>query len=243
MINNIYQGLGATQNSSISVGTPYYREPTKAEIYDYDLAKAKQLLKEAGFQYKKNNQLFDSAGHRVRFTLFVPAGGGASESLGNQIKQDLAKLGMDVNFSPIAFSIMVDKIDNSLEWDAVLISFTGSVEPNEGSNLWLSTGRSHMFNQQPSPQQEPITGHEVSAWEKELDRLYIDAARELDETKRKALYSQVQQVTQANVPVIFLVNPLYLSAVRNRVKGIVPSTTHPAGVLWNLPELQIQDKP
>jgi peptide/nickel transport system substrate-binding protein len=241
MINNIYQGLGATQNSSISVGTPYYREPTKAEIYDYDLAKAKQLLQEAGFQYKKNNQLFDNDGHRVRFTLLVPAGGGASESLGNQIKQDLAKLGMEVNFSPIAFSIMVDKIDNSLDWDALVISFTGGVEPNEGSNLWLSTGRSHMFNQQPSPQQEPITGQEVSAWEKELDRLYINAARELDETKRKALYSEVQRVTQANVPVIFLVNPLYLAAVRNRVKGIVPSTSHPAGVLWNLPELKIQE--
>jgi peptide/nickel transport system substrate-binding protein len=242
MINNIYRGLGAPQNSSISVGTPYYRPPTKSEVYDYDLAKSKQLLLEAGFKYKRD-QLFDSEGNRVRFTLLVPAGGGASDALGNQIQQDLAKLGMDVNFSPIAFSILVDKIDNSLDWDALVISFTGGVEPNEGSNLWLSSGRSHMFNQKPSKQQEPLTGQEVSTWEKELDRLYIDGARELNETKRKEIYSQVQRVTQENVPVIFLINSLYLSAVRNRVKGIVPSTTHAAGVLWNLPELKIQDKP
>jgi peptide/nickel transport system substrate-binding protein len=243
MINNIFRGLGTTQNSSISVGTPYYRPPTKAEIYDYDLEKAKQILQEAGFKYKRNNQLFDSENNRVRFTLLVPAGGGSAEMMGNQIKQDLAKLGMDVNFSPIAFSILVDKIDNSLDWDALIISFTGGVEPNEGANLWLSSGRSHMFNQKPSKQQEPLTGQEVSTWEKELDRLYIDGARELNETKRKEIYSQVQRVTQENVPVIFLINSLYLSAVRNRVQGIVPSTTHAAGVLWNLPELKIQDKP
>ncbi len=243
MINNIYRGLGAPQNSAISVGTPYYRLPQKSEIYDYDLAKAKQLLQEAGFKYKKNNQLFDSQNNRVRFTLLVPAGSATITAIGAQIQQDLAKLGMDVNLSPLDFSILVDKIDNTLDWDALIIGFTGGVEPNGGANLWLSSGRSHMFNQKPSPQQEPLTGQEVSDWEKELDRLYIDAARELDETKRKELYSQVQTVTQAHVPCIFLVNPLYLSAVRNRIKGVVPSATHSAGVLWNLPELKIQDKP
>jgi peptide/nickel transport system substrate-binding protein len=242
MINNIYRGLGAAQNSPISVGTPYYRPPTKSEVYDYDLAKAQQLLQEAGFKYKKG-LLFDSQNHRVQFTLLAAAEGAIGQASGSQIKQDLAKLGMDVNFSPIAFSILVDKIDNSLDWDAVMISFTGSVEPNEGSNLWLSEGRSHMFNQKPNKQQEPLTGQEVAPWEKELDRLYIDGARELNETKRQEIYSQVQRVTQENVPVIFLVNSLYLSAVRNRVKGIVPSTTHVAGVLWNLPQLKIADKP
>jgi peptide/nickel transport system substrate-binding protein len=241
MINNIYRGLGATQNSSISVGTPYYRTPKKSEIYDYDLAKAKQLLQESGFKYKKNNQLFDSQNNRVRFTLLVPAGSATVTAIGTQIQQDLEKLGMDVNFSPLDFSILVDKINNRLDWDALVIGFTGGVEPNGGSNLWLSSGRSHMFNQKPSPQQEPLTGQEVSDWEKELDKLYINAARELDETKRKALYSQVQEVTQANVPTIFLVNPLYLSAMRNRVKGVVPSTTHSAGVLSNLAAMKVQD--
>jgi peptide/nickel transport system substrate-binding protein len=242
MINNIYRGLGAPQNSSISVGTPYYRQPKKSEIYDYDLAKSKQFLQEAGFKYKKNNQLFDSENNRVRFTLMVPAGSSSATALGAQIQQDLAKAGMDVNLSVLDFGSLADKIDNSMDWDATIMGFTGSVEPNGGANLWLSTGRAHMFNLKPSPQQEPITGQEVSAWEKKLDKLYIDAARELDETKRKELYSQVQEFTQANVPVIFLVNPLYLSAVRNRVKGIIPSATHSAGVLWNLPELKIQDK-
>lgn len=241
MINNTYRGLGAPQNSAFSVGTPYYRQPKKSEIYDYDLAKAKQLLQEAGFKYKKNNQLFDSENNRVKFTLIVPAGSPATAAIGSQIQQDLAKVGMEVQLSPLDFSIMVDKIDNTLDWEALIIGFTGGVEPNDGANLWLSTGRSHMFNQKPSPQQEPLTGQEVAEWEKELDKLYIDAARELDETKRKELYSQVQEVTQANVLAIFLVNPLYLSAMRNRVTGIVPSTTHPAGVLSNLAEMKIQD--
>jgi peptide/nickel transport system substrate-binding protein len=239
MINNIYRGLGATQDSPISVGTPYYRPPQPTEIYNYNPAKAKQLLQSAGFKYKNNGQLFDSQGNRVRFTLNVAAEGKIAVALGTQIKQDLDKIGMEVNFAPIAFSTLVDKLDNSLDWEAHIIGFTGGVEPNEGANFWLTEGRSHVFNQKPSKQQEPLTGQEVVPWEKEINDLYIQGAQELNEARRQEIYAKTQQITQANLPCIYLVNSLALSAARNRIKGLKPSPI--GGSLWNLYELKIQE--
>jgi peptide/nickel transport system substrate-binding protein len=70
--------------------------------------------------------------------------------------------------------------------------------------------------------------------------LYIQGAQELDEAKRKAIYAKTQQITQENLPFIYLVNPLALSAVRDRVKGV--EFTALGGTLWNIDQLKLEDR-
>jgi peptide/nickel transport system substrate-binding protein len=238
MINNIYRGLGAPQDSPISVPTPYYFSRAQGlPVYDYNPKKAKELFAAAGFKYNDQNNLFDEDGNPVRFTLVTNSGNKIREALGTQIKQDLALIGVEVNFTPIAFSSLVDKIDNSLNWDALLIGFTGGVEPNDGANFWSVDGGSHMFNLKPQKGKSQITDRQVADWEKKIDDLYIQAAQELDESKRRLLYIETQKITQENLPCIYLVNPLSLSAVKNRVKGIDYSPI--SGPFWNLYELKV----
>ena len=87
MINNTFQGLGQTQNSPISVQSPYYLPPEKGlKVYDYNLDKARELLKKAGFKYNSQGQLLDSEGNRVRFTLLTNSGNKIREAMGAQIK-------------------------------------------------------------------------------------------------------------------------------------------------------------
>ena len=94
-----------------------------------------------------------------------------------------------------------------------------------------------MFNQKPQPGQPPIEGWEVAPWEAQIGKLYIQAARELDEAKRKEIYAETQQITQENLPFIYLVNALSLSAVRNRFEGIRFSAL--GGAFWNILEIKI----
>jgi peptide/nickel transport system substrate-binding protein len=96
-----------------------------------------------------------------------------------------------------------------------------------------------MFNQAPQPGQKPIQGRIIEPWEREIDTLFIEAARELDEAKRKAIYAQAQQIVKEQVPFIYLVNPLSLSAVRNKIKGIEYSAL--GGAFWNLETLKIEE--
>lgn len=258
MINNLYRGLGANQNSPISVGTPFYLEKGLKE-YNYDLVKAKQLLQEAGFKYK-GSELYDDQGNRVRFNLITNAGNKVREAVGTQVKQDLAKIGMEVDFNPVAFSLLVDKLDRALDWDAHIIGFTGGLEPHDGTNFWSVDGRSHVFNQRPGTSDEAesdpdcdpassknpapaaiskaLPGQKVAPWEQAISDLYIKGSQELDPVKRKEIYYETQRITQENLPCIYLVNSLALSAARNNLKNFDPSTI--TGALWNIYEVKIE---
>ncbi|WP_017316639.1 ABC transporter substrate-binding protein [Mastigocladopsis repens] len=240
MINNTFRGLGELQNSPISVQSPYFLSPKEGlKVYNYNPQKAKELLLKAGFKYNDRGQLLDAEGNRVRFTLVTNAGNKIREALGSQIKQDLSKIGIQVDFTPLAWSAFTDKVSNSLDWEASLMGLTGGLEPNDGANVWAPEGGLHMFNQKPQPGQKPIQGWEVAPWEAEIGKLYIQAAREFDEAKVKAIYAKSQQITQEYLPFIYLVNVYSLSAVRDRFEGIQYSAL--GGAFWNIHEIKVTD--
>lgn len=242
MVNNIYRGISQPQNSPISVQSPFYLSPDRGlKTYDYSIKKAKQLLQQAGFKYDAAGQLFDRDGNRVKFTLNTNAGNRIREALGSQIKVDLSKIGMQVDFAPIDFNTLIGKLDDSRDWDCHLIGFTGGVEPNDAANLWLSTGNSHSFNLAPQAGQPPIAGWQANDWEKEIDRLFNEGAQELDEAKRKLIYDDFQRIVQAQLPVVYLVNEIALMAVRDRVQGLQYSGL-PTWGLWNIERLKVEDE-
>ncbi|MEO0934197.1 MAG: ABC transporter substrate-binding protein, partial [Cyanobacteria bacterium J06641_2] len=241
MINNTFRGLGKTQNSPISVQSPYYLPPEEGlKVYDYNLEKSRELLKEAGFKSNSQGQLLDSEGNRVRFTLLTNSGNKIREAMGAQIKSDLSKIGIQVDFTPLAWNTYLDKISNSLDFEMALIGLTGGLEPNDGANVWKPDGGLHMFNQKPQAGQKPIEGWEVSPWEKEIAILYVKATQELDEEKVKKIYGETQQITQENLPFIYLVNPLSLGAIRNKIEGTKFNAI--GGAFWNLDEVKISEQ-
>lgn len=233
MVNNIYRGLGQPQNSPISVQSPFYYEGIKG--YEYSPEKAKQLLQEAGFKYNPRQELLDADGNRVRFTLQTNAGNKIREAMGSQIREDLGKIGIRVDFSPLAFNVLTERLDSSLNWECILLGLTGGNEPNSGANVWFPDGNLHMFNQG----KPDLEGRKVADWEEEIGQLFIAGARELDETKRKAIYAEIQRLTSKYVPFIYLVNPLALGAVRNQIQPIEYSAL--GGAFWNLDELKITE--
>lgn len=239
MLNNIFRGLGQKQHSPISVQSPYYYSPEEGlKTYDYDPEKAKELLFSIGFRTNENGEMYDGEGHRVEFTLLTNAGNQTRESMGAQIKQDLAQIGIKVNFQPIAFNTLVSKLSSTRDWECVILGLTGGVEPNNGANVWLPEGRLHMFNQGPQPGDDsPLKGWKVADWERKIGDLYIQGAQELNEEKRKEIYAETQQLTQEYLPFIYLVNPLAMSAIRDRVRGVDYSAL--GGALWNIHELEI----
>ena len=241
MINNTFRGLGTLQNSPIAVQSPYYLSPKEGlKVYDYNPKKAKELLIKGGFKYNDKNQLVDTDGNLVRFTLLTNAGNKIREAMGAQMQQNLSKIGMQVDFVPLAWNTYTDKLSNTLDWDAALMGLTGGVEPNEGANSWNPEGGLHMFNQKPQAGQKPIQGWEVAPWEAEIGKLYIQGARELDEAKRKAIYAETQQITQEYLPLIHMVAVYSMAAVREHVQGVKYSAL--GGALWNIYELKVADK-
>jgi peptide/nickel transport system substrate-binding protein len=237
MVNNIFRGLGELQDSPISSQSPYYFSPEEGlKVYDYNPDRAKELLLSAGFQYDDQDNLLDAEGNRVRFTLITNAGNRIRETMGSQIKYDLADIGIQVDFQPLAFNALVDKITTTMDWEAQVLGFTDDIEPHSGAATWLPDGPFHDFNLR--SETEAIIGREISDWEAEIGRLYILGSQELDETKRKAIYAEAQQLAQEYVPFIHLINPLALSAIRDRIQGV--EFTSLGKLFWNVYQLRLE---
>ena len=243
MLNNVSRGIGTLQNSPIEIQSPYYLPPKKGlKVYNYDPEKAKKLLLSAGFKYNTRNQLLDADGNRVRFTVLTNTENKTRVTMGAQIKQDLSKIGIQVDFNPITFNTLTDKLSNSLDWECYMLGFIGGPEPHDGINVWSPEGGLHTFNQKPQATQETLIGWEVEDWEAEIGRLYIKGAQEFDEAKRKEIYAQTQRLSQEYLPFIYLVNPLALAAVRDRLQNVKFSALgSQRGTLWNKYELKVKE--
>ncbi|MDF5720466.1 MAG: ABC transporter substrate-binding protein [Rhizonema sp. PD37] len=243
MLNNAFRGIGVLQNSPIEIQSPYNITPEQGlRVYDYNLEKAKKILLNAGFKYNPRNQLIDADGNLVRFNLITNAENKTRVLMGAQIKQDLSKIGIQVDYNPIAFNTVVDRLTNTLDWECYLLGFIGSTEPNDGANIWLPEGGLHTFNQKPQASQEPLIGWEVADWEAEIGRLYTKGAQELDEAKRKEIYAETQCLSQEYLPYIYLVDALSLVAVRERIHNVKFSALgSQAGTLWNKFELKVSN--
>ncbi|WP_265272462.1 ABC transporter substrate-binding protein [Nostoc sp. KVJ3] len=232
ILNNIYKGLGKLQNSPIAVQSKYYF-PIQAglKVYEYNLQKAKELLLKVGFKYNNQGQLLDEQGNIVRFSLMTNANNNILQSMGVIIKQNLSDLGITVDFNPVATSIFINKLTQTFDWECQLLDVAAAQEPNDWSNVWLPEAGWHFFNQASQAGQTPIMGRQVADWEQKIGDLYIQAASEPDEAKRKAMYAETQQITQEYLPFIYLVNPLSMVAVKNRMQGIQHSAL--IGTFWN----------
>ena len=233
MVVNIYRGLGQPQHSQISFQSPFYNQNVKT--YDYNPEKAKKLLLEAGFKYNDAGDLLDDRGNRVSFILNTNAGNVLREAMGTQIKQDLKNIGIEVNFRPIAWNTLINRLD-SIEFESALLGFGGGNEPNSAFNLWNVDGNVHMFNQKATAGTDPVAGRVIADWEQEINDLYIQGAQELDFEKRKAIYDRTQEIIAEQLPFIYLINAYSLGAVRNNIQTIEYSAL--GGPFWNIEQLQ-----
>ena len=241
IINNTLRGLGKTQNSPVSVPSPYFLSPNEGlKVYDYNPKKAKEILLKAGFKYNSKDQLLDAEGNRVRFTLMGSAGS-SRPTVTPKIQQDLGKIGIRVDLQYLDFGVLGDKISNTLDWECWYGAITGGIEPANGYNVWAVDGNFHVFNQKPQAGQAAIEGREVSDWENKIHQLYIQGGKESDEAKRKAIYAQTQQISQENLPFIHLFNPLALAAARNTIENLKYTSIFPApgNYVWNIYEMKV----
>jgi peptide/nickel transport system substrate-binding protein len=240
MLVNTFLGLGEIITSSIPNQSPYYAPPQDGiPSYDYNPEKARNLLLSAGFKYNDIGVLLDDQGNRVRFTLITDSGHKLREAMGAQIQRDLGQIGIQVDFQPLAFNALTNKLFNSLDWECHLIGLFAGIEPHDNANIWLADGKSHLFNLTPQSNQEPIYGRRIAEWEMKISQLYIQGAKTLDESQRKAIYHETQRLIAEYAPVIYLVKTFSLTAVRNRVGGIKHSALSKGNTFWNINELTL----
>jgi peptide/nickel transport system substrate-binding protein len=229
IIKIVMNGLGYPQHGPMSPSAGFFYNPDVSQ-YSYDLSQARRLLAEAGYQDRNGDgKIEDSQGNMVKFSLYTNSGNNERMQICEIVRHDLEQLGMEVNFLPIEFNILVRKLNATFDWDAIVIGLTGTVEPHSGKNVWSSDGSLHMWY---PGQESPATD-----WEARIDQIFNLGVQELDENKRKVLYDEYQRIVSQQLPMIYTVLASNISAVRNKFGNLQP--TGLGGAFHNIESIYI----
>lgn len=232
IVLNIANGIGAPLFTAESLNSIFLN--TDLKPYDKNSEEARNLLKKSGFYWDKNGKLYDKFSNRVEFDMLTNAGNTEREAIGVMIKQDLEDLGMKVNFKPIEFNSLVNKLVNTLDWDAVIMGFTGSpIEPNGGKNVMMSDGTLHVYNMR----LQKDKNSKRYDFENRIDELFIKGALATKFEERKKYYDEYQKIIYDEKPFIYIYAPTRIVAIRNKFKNIFPTSL--GGVTYNIEEIYI----
>lgn len=219
LIKNLAMNLAEPAFGPISPSNPYYTD--KIPKYHYDLTAAREELKKGGFHWDSNGTCLDDQGNPVEFEFLVYKESPNSVPLGNIFKADLEKVGIKITVRPILFNVIVEKSTKSLDYDAFIMGFTGSVEPNTGANLWRSDGTSHKFNQRLKGQSSYMAPN--YDWENRIDQIFTEASATMDEGKRQKLFAEWQYLVADQLPLIHIYNRASFFVYRKGLKNTEPT--------------------
>jgi peptide/nickel transport system substrate-binding protein len=195
------------------------------------LEHAREILQSAGFSWNRG-ALLDPHGNPVEFSILTSSSNAQRLKMATIIQDDLSQLGMSVQVVPLEFHAMVDRLQNSYNYEAAVMGLvSGDADPTSEMNVWLSSGETHLWHPN---QDKPAT-----SWESEMDGLMQEQLVELDYAKRKRLYDRVQEIVAEKLPVICLVSPNILVAAANHVGNFRPGILVPYA-LWNIEQLYVQ---
>ena len=239
IVANILKGVGAPLFTSESLASIYLNQ-SLAKGFAADPQYAKSLLQKSGFTWDAKGQLLDPKGKAVEFTMLTNSGNTEREAIGVNIKQDLAALGMKVNFKPIDFNVLIGSLQDGT-WEAMIMGLTGdNLEPHSGVNVWRSDGSLHLFNQRRGVNGQPADLSDRLPWEKEIDTYFEQGAQTFDVAGRHAIYNQFQQVVYDEAPLIYLYSPLGIVAVRDHIRNFDPT---PLEAFHNMEEIWLDKNP
>jgi len=214
IINLCFRGLAVPAVSDVSPENKIFYDPNLKD-YDYDLDLARKILDEAGYRMIRPGVRGDPDGHPLIFNLTTNSGVAVRDQMCAIFKQDLASLGITVNYRPLEFVTLVKALDSSFDWDCVLIGFTGGLEPNDGGDFLRSSGNLHLWNpSQPKP---------ATPWEAEIDHLMDQGTTVMDQHQRAPYYWRIQEILHDQLPIIETVRQLDYIVYRNTLENYDPT--------------------
>lgn len=123
------------------------------------------------------------------------------------IKEMWSRLGVGVEIEPIPAEEIIDRVIKPKAFDVLLYGQETGADPDRYAS-WHST-------------QGEYPGLNFSSYEQmRVDKALEEGRKEMDHEKRLEHYANFQRILTADVPVIYLYQPLYVFGVSKKISGI-----------------------
>lgn len=235
IINIIYNGLAYPPDGIWGKHKGFFHS-SNAVNYNYNIKKAKALLKAEGFVDKNGDGfLEDKNGNTVEFVLTTTAGVKQIKDTFEMIRKDLELIGLKVHMNLVEFNNMIDKVSNTFDWDVVAFSLGGITDPHFGKSSVISSSFRYTIN--------PKQAKPFYKWEARIDEIFEVAVSEMDSIKRKDLYCEWQDISTDKVLKVYLPLKEVILAVSNRIGNIhlTKYLNQSESLLWNIEEIFIKE--
>ncbi|HET7036136.1 MAG TPA: ABC transporter substrate-binding protein [Thermomicrobiaceae bacterium] len=215
VIDTVFQGAAvlATANLAPNIKAWYNPDVTK---YDYDPAKAKQMLDAAGWAVGPDG-IRAKGGQKFSFTCWVLSGDQARKPEAELVQQYFKAVNVDMQIQEQPATNILAQLEQG-KGDASLFNWTyggGDGEPDASDTLRSDAATN--FSQYKNPQ---------------MDQLLDQGLKEVDPAKRKQIYDQVQQIVSDDVPFFYMMFWQWFNHFSKKTKGL-PASALDSGQLYN----------
>lgn len=214
IINNVWFGFGLPATGPIpSTMKEFYT----GDVYKFDFnpAKAKEMLDQAGFKPDANG---------VRFTLThdVLPFGGSWRRMGQYLVQALGDVGIRVTLRQEDLPAFIKRVYTDYDFDITSNWFLGLSDPTLGVQRIYWGG-----NIKPGV----AFGNSSRYANPRVDELWVNAAVEPDPAKRVAMFTEIQKTVVNDVPVIWVMERPFTALHKKTVMNLM---TRPQGIRSSL---------
>lgn len=192
IIEGVYEGFGIPAKGPLAPSIFGYNED--AEAFKHDLEKAKQLLKEAGYEDGFSTSIWTND-NQQRIDMAI------------LFQNKLKDLNIDVKVEQMEFGAYLDKIGEG-EHDMFILGWTNATGDADNTLYALF----HSLQKGPP-------GNRTFYDNPEVDELLDEGRREIDPDKRIEIYNKVQEHLIEDAPMIFIHHQEYLLGTSNQITG------------------------
>jgi len=218
----LFEGKQPVADGPISPLDPMFSPA--ARHYAYDPTQARKLLDEAGFSTLRGGVRHNAGGDRLSLEITTTAGNRVRELVAQVIQSQLRQVGVEVRIKAEPPRIFSEAINRR--------QFTGLA-----MYAWVQqpqgVPRSLLYSTEIPTAANAWTGQNYPGYRNaEMDAALDAAERELDETKRKAIFADIQRIHAEALPVLplfFRVDPFLIP---KQLKGVVPTGHLSSSTLW-----------
>ena len=218
----LFDGKQPIAHGGISDLDPMF-SPT-ARQYSYDPVAARKLLDEAGFATIRNNVRQNAAGDRLSIELGTTAGNRVRELVAQVIQSQLRQVGIDVRLKAEPPRIFFEAMNRRTYGGLGMYAW---VQRPEG------VPRSSLHSEEIPSAKNGWSGQNYPGYANpQMDKALDAAERELDFTKRRALFAEIQRLAAddlPSLPLFFRVDPF---VIPKALKGVTPTGTLNSSTLW-----------
>jgi len=223
IIKGVLLGLGRVCTGPFVPDSWAYNQDIS--VRDFNQDKARHLLKGAGWQDTDRDGWLDREGKRFEFTIITNQGNEQRKAVAEIIQKRLADIGIKVKIKIIEWSAFISEFIDKRKFDAVLLGWSLSRDP-DNYDIWHSSKtREGEFNF-------------ISYNNKKVDDLLVKGRRTFNQAERARLYKEIHEIIYEDAPYIFLYVPDSLPIVHKRFKGIKPE---PLGIGYNFIKWWVPD--